>query len=153
MPPTRESVHSLADLLVGERRCCAALADLVDRERAAAVQHDLTALLATLREREDLQGRWQRVAAARSRALAGGPPLAEIAAADPAIGETVTALRREADALRAAQRINDRLIRAALGGVNDLLATFRRFAPGARYDARAALTDGFPRRHAFHRSA
>jgi hypothetical protein len=153
MQPTRESVHSVADLLLGERRCCAALADLIERERAAAVGHDLAALLAVLREREDLQARWQRVAAARARALAGSPPLDELAGSDPALGETVAALRRETDALRSAQRINDRLIKAALGGVNDLLATLRRLVPGARYDARAAMTEGFPRRNGLNRSA
>jgi hypothetical protein len=153
MRPSRESVHAVADLLVGERRCCAALAALVERERAAAVQNDLAALLATLREREDLQARWQRVAAARTRALSTGPSLAELCGADPALAEVVAGLRREAEALRAAQRINDRMIQAALGGVNDLLATIRRLVPGARYDSRAAMTDAFPRRRVLHRSA
>jgi hypothetical protein len=149
----RESVHSLADLLVGERRCCAALTELLERERTAAVQNDLDGLLASLREREDLQARWQRVSIARNRALAAGPSLAVLTESDSALAETVTALRREAAALRAAQRINDKLIAAALSGVNDLLGTIRRMLPGARYDARAAMTGNFPRRRVLHRSA
>lgn len=149
----RESVHSLADLLVGERRCCAALNELLERERTAAVQNDLDALLASLREREDLQARWQRVSTARNRALASGPSLAVLTANDPALAETVTALRREAAALRAAQRINDKLIAAALSGVNDLLGTIRRMLPGAQYDSRATMTGNFPRRRVLHRSA
>jgi hypothetical protein len=149
----RESVHSLADLLVGERRCCAALTELLERERAAAVQNDLDGLLGSLREREDLQARWQRVSTARNRALASGPSLALLMQNDPELAATVTALRREAAALRSAQRINDKLIAAALAGVNDLLGTIRRMLPGARYDARASMTANFPRRQGLHRSA
>lgn len=153
MSPARDKLHSLADLLVGERRCCAALGELLERERAAAVQNDLAGLLATLREREDIQARWQRVAAARDRALAGGPSLEERAAADPSLGEALAELRRELRTLRSAQQINARIVRAALGGVDDLLATMRRLMPGGRYDARAIMTDAWPRRPALSRSA
>ena len=40
MSPTRESVHSLTDLLLGERRCCAGLAELGDQLAIAKLNVD-----------------------------------------------------------------------------------------------------------------
>ncbi len=131
----------VATLLAAERDCCARLLPLLEAERAAAATYDHSALLACLREREILQAEWQRAAALRRRHLAsGGRTLAELAAADPGLAREMLETRRDAEAVRRAQRVNEGVVRAALAQVTDLLAVLQRERTDSRYDGRAALT-------------
>jgi hypothetical protein len=132
---------SLRALLEAERECCARLRLVLDAERAAAAAFDYPALIACLKERESLQGEWTQAATARDAAVrAEGRPLAAIAAAEPALAEMLRTLRGETAALARAQRVNARLVSAALAEVTDLLDVVRRERPETRYDGRAKLT-------------
>jgi hypothetical protein len=131
----------LRALLEAERECCARLQLVLDAERAAAAAFDYPALIACLKERESVHAEWARAAAARRAGVrADGRSLTTIAAGDPALGETVRALRAAATALARAQRVNERVVRAALGQVTDLLDVIRRERPETRYDGHAKLT-------------
>lgn len=132
---------SLRALLEAERECCARLQLVLDAERAAAAAFDYAALIACLKEREAVHAQWVRAAAARRAGLhADGRTLTAIAALDPALAKSLRALRTEAGALRRAQRVNEHVVRAALGQVTDLLDVIRRERPETRYDGRAKLT-------------
>ena len=124
---------SWTEILAAERDCCVRLAEVVAAERRAAVERDLDALLAAVKEREVLQAQWQR-AAARHVALAGeAGSLAALATLDPELA----ALR---DRVRTA---HDGRV-GALAQLGDLLAILKRGQPGSSYDGRAALTAPLP---------
>ena len=132
---------SLRALLEAERECCARLQLVLDAERAAAAAFDYPALIACLKERESVHAEWSRAAAARrAKVRADGRTLVAIGAGDPALAESVRALRVDASALKRAQRVNERVVRAALGQVSDLLDVIRRERPETRYDGHAKLT-------------
>lgn len=131
----------LAALLEIERECCARLLPLLDAERSAAASYDHAALLACLREREILQGEWQRAAGLRRQCQqAAGAQFPQILAGDAALNALVQIVAREAAAVRRAQRVNEGVVRAALAQVTDLLSVMRRERTDSRYDGRAALT-------------
>ena len=131
----------LRGLLETERERCARLSPILDAERAAARAYDHTALLACLKERESVQGEWQRAATMRRQLLEReGQTLDDVAARDPELSDLVGALRADADAIRQAQRINEGIIRAALTQVTSLLAVIKRELPETQYDGRASLT-------------
>jgi flagellar biosynthesis/type III secretory pathway chaperone len=135
----------LRSLLEIEQACCAGLRSVLDAERAAVKGYELPALLETLKEREALQGQWQRASAARRRRvsqLVDG--LRTAFAADPTLESVVVALREDAAEVRRQQEINEGLLVAAIGSVTDLLSVLRRGLPGVRYDERAALTSPLP---------
>lgn len=136
------SIPSLAVLLGAERAYCARLLPLLEAERSAAAAYDHAALLACLREREILQAEWQRAAETRRRHQdAVGGSLARLAADDSELAAELRAVKREAEAVRRAQRVNEGIVRAALAHVTALLAVMRREDGESRYDGRAALTD------------
>lgn len=129
-----ETAHGeLKVALEAERECCGRLGEVVRREREAVVSHDLAALLAALREREALQAEWLRLAA-RRRAL-----LPAASAGDPEVASRIAAVARRAAEVRREQRVNEGLLRTALGNVSGLLLALEAALPGARYDERAGL--------------
>jgi len=135
----------LRSLLEIEQTCCAGLRAVLDAERTAVKSYELPALLETLKEREALQGQWQRAAAMRRRRvseLVDG--LRTAFAADPTLESVVVALREDVAEVRRQQEINEGLLVAALGSVTDLLSVLRRGLPGVRYDERATLTSPLP---------
>jgi flagellar biosynthesis/type III secretory pathway chaperone len=135
----------LRSLLEIEQACCTGLRAVLDAERAAVRGYELPALLETLKEREALQGQWQRAAAARRRRvseLVDG--LRTAFAADPTLESVVVALREDVAEVRRQQEINEGLLVAAIGSVTELLSVLRRGLPGVRYDERAALTSPLP---------
>lgn len=138
---TAATSATLRAVLEAERDCCVRLERVLDAERAAAAAFDYAALVACLQEREALHADWMRAAEARREALrADGRTLRAIAAADSELAPVVRALRTQAAALTRAQRVNARVVAAALGHVTDLLDVVRRQQPETRYDGRAKLT-------------
>ncbi len=123
--------------LEAERECCARLGEIVRREREAVVSHDLPALLAALREREAIQAEWSRLAALRRALLA--TPTAAGPDGDVEVASRIAAVARRAGEVRREQRVNEGLIRTALGHVSGLLLALESALPGARYDERAGL--------------
>lgn len=140
--PVRNGLH---EALADERECCRSLRQVLAAERAAAVSHDLRGLLASLREREVLQARWRAAATRLERALdALCEPLSVIAQRDPELAAIVRDVAGEAGSLRHAQRVNELIVRSALGTVSDLLEALRRELPGRRYDGNATITAPLP---------
>lgn len=138
---TEHARPSLRAVLEAERECCARLRLVLDAERAAAAAFDYPALIACLKERESLQAEWTQAATARDATLrADGRALTAIAAAEPELAETLRTLRVETTELTRMQRVNERLVAAALSEVTDLLDVVRRERPETRYDGRAKLT-------------
>jgi flagellar biosynthesis/type III secretory pathway chaperone len=136
---------SLRALLELERECCARLLPILDAERAAAAGYDHLALLACLREREALQAEWGRVSRLRrERVREMKVPFATLVAADAALAAVVDDVRRDAERVRRAQRINEAVVRAALAQVTDTLTVIRRELPDSRYDGRAVLRTPLP---------
>lgn len=132
-------------LLELERDCCARLLPILDAERAAAAGYDHVALLACLHEREALQAEWERVVRKRRAHLeAATRPFASLTASDPALAALAADVRRDAARVRAAQRINEGIVRAALAHVTDTLTVLRRELPDSRYDGRATLRAPVP---------
>lgn len=135
----------LRELLELERQCCARLLPILDAERAAAAGYDHVALLACLHEREALQAEWERVTRQRrARIRDVGVPLATLLARDPALAVVVEDVRRDAERVRRAQRINESVVRAALAHVTDTLTVIRRELPDSRYDGNAVLRASVP---------
>jgi flagellar biosynthesis/type III secretory pathway chaperone len=136
---------TLIDLLGIERDCCSRLRAVLEAERKAAAEYDLSALHACLRQREAVQAEWRRVAEIRLRRPAGArQEIAQALAKDPALANAVRGLRSEIAAVRRAQGVNQALVRAALAQVTDLLQVVRRASPESRYDGRACLTGSLP---------
>src|SRR4051794_28398202 len=109
---------ALLAVLQAERECCARLERVLDAERAAAAGYDYAALVACLRERETLHAEWMQAAQARRAAVrADGRTLAAIAAAEPDLAPIVRALRAQAATVSRAQRVNARVVAAALNHV------------------------------------
>ncbi|MBI3768958.1 MAG: flagellar export chaperone FlgN [Deltaproteobacteria bacterium] len=136
---------SLRALLELERECCARLLPILDAERAAAAGYDHLALLACLREREALQAEWERVSRLRRERLRESKVLfATLVADDAALAAVVADVRRDAERVRRAQRINEAVVRAALAQVTDTLTVIRRELPDSRYDGRAVLRTPLP---------
>ncbi len=144
MPATPTS-DTLREMLELERECCDALAVVLERERVAASAHDLGALLASNKEREATQARWERIAGRRREWLRRtGATMADLARGDAGLD----ALRIEIEAgtleVGRAQRVNQGLVQAVLGQVSGLIDTIRRELPSSRYDAGASLTTPMP---------
>jgi flagellar biosynthesis/type III secretory pathway chaperone len=136
---------NLRVLLERERDCCTRLLPILDAERAAAAAYDHVALLACLREREALQAEWERIARRRREQLRdAGTPFATLIGADPELAALAADLRRDAERVRSAQRINEGIVRAALAHVTATLTVLRRELPDSRYDGRATLRAPVP---------
>jgi flagellar biosynthesis/type III secretory pathway chaperone len=135
----------LRSLLEIEHACCTRLRSVLDAEREAVARYELPALLGTLKEREALQGQWQRAAALRRRRVAELVDGMRTAfEADPTLERVVVALREDAAEVRRQQRLNEGVLLAALDAVTDLLTVLQRGLPGARYDERATLSSPMP---------
>jgi hypothetical protein len=139
-----ESLDSLHAALHAERECCSALAEILRAERAAAAGHDLEGLIAALRERGQVQARWQGVARRRDQLLGGETQLAERAAGDRALSTLRAELAGEAARVRREQAVNEAVLRRSLDAVTELLGAIRRRLPSARYDGGAAITASAP---------
>jgi len=136
---------TLLDLLAIERDCCSRLRAVLEAERKAAAESDLSALHACLRRREAVQAEWRRAAEIRLRRPEGArQEIARAAANDPGLADAVGGLRVEIAAVRRAQSVNQALVRAVLAQVTDLLQVVRRALPESRYDGRACLTGSLP---------
>lgn len=135
---------SWTEILAAERDCCARLAEVVAAERRAAVERDLAALLAAVKEREVLQVLWQRAAARHAALAVEAGSLATLAELDPALAALRDTVRSAALELSRAQRTNAAIVRGALAQLGDLLATLKRGQPGSSYDGHAALTAPLP---------
>jgi flagellar biosynthesis/type III secretory pathway chaperone len=135
---------SWTGILAAERDCCSRLAAVVAAERRAAIERDLPALLAAVKEREVLQAQWERAAARHAALAAEAGPLASVAAQDAELAALRDGVRSAALDLARAQRTNAAIVRGALAQLGDLLATLKRGQPGSSYDGRAALTAPLP---------
>ncbi len=135
----------LREMLEIERECCHALADVLERERAAASAHDLGALLSSNKEREATQARWERIAVKRREWMRRtGATMADLARGDLVLEALRAELEASASEIGRAQRVNQGLVQAVLGQVSGLIDTIRRELPSSRYDSGAALTTPMP---------
>lgn len=142
LEPEARGLRALLEL---ERDCCRRLVPILDAERAAAAAYDHVALLACLREREALQAEWERaVRKRRAHVEAAAVPFPELVARDADLAALVADVRCDAERVRAAQRINEGVVRAALAHVTDTLTVLRRELPDSRYDGRATLRAPLP---------